>query len=242
MQSQLLSEKISVIIPAAGIGSRMQADVPKQYLKLQDKPIIAHTINKFVDLPFIEHVVVALNPEDDYFHQLPISKHPKIKTVHGGSERADSVLSGIKHAKSLGSKWVMVHDAARPCVLESDIISLAESALSKNVATILGQPVRDTMKRTQQGSHAINETVERANLWHAFTPQCCPIEQLESALLAQVGTDGSLNSAVTDEASALELSRVAVNMIAGSATNIKVTQPEDLVLAEFYLSREKNEY
>lgn len=226
---------LAVVIPAAGVGSRMQAGQAKQYLTLHDKTILEHTVNKFLALDFVDKIYLPVSDSDEIFAQLAIASLDRVVRVAGGRERADSVLNGLKQATLDGSDWVMVHDAARPCVSEEDIRSLYQVCIEKNQAGILATPVRDTMKRSSTGN-AIAETVDRNGLWHALTPQCSRASELQVALEQQLQTDGRVSKVITDEASALELAGYPVNLVQGSVKNIKITLPEDLELAEFYLS------
>lgn len=243
--SQTLNKELDlvVIIPAAGVGSRMGANKPKQYLPLSGKTILEQTVDKFLSLAFVKQVIIAVSEEDPYFEGLGLRQHPKITVVAGGDERADSVASGIAWAKNAGHKWVMVHDAARPCVLSTDIERLIEYSVSHQTNAILGARAKDTFKRTGLGQTSTHEkiesTVDRNHLWHAFTPQCCKVDELHSALHALTDDVGKLNSKVTDEASALEMNGFAVDILESSPNNIKITVPEDLPLAEFYLQQEQ---
>ncbi|MCL1096590.1 2-C-methyl-D-erythritol 4-phosphate cytidylyltransferase [Shewanella gelidii] len=208
----------------------MQADIPKQYLPLGEQCILAHTLDVLLNHDKIDQVVVALNPEDQTFPSLAQATHPKLTTVVGGKERADSVLAGLKIADS--GSWALVHDAARPCLKPSDIDKLLASRLDNPQGAILAMPVRDTMKRANtQGK--IGETVCRESLWHALTPQLFPAELLASYL------DKALQNGVniTDEASAMEWGGVQPALVIGRADNIKVTHPDDLALAELFLAR-----
>ncbi|MDA8622203.1 2-C-methyl-D-erythritol 4-phosphate cytidylyltransferase [Psychrosphaera sp.] len=242
------NSQIAVIIPASGVGKRLGAEIPKQYINLVNQPILEHTLRKFLDLSFVDKIIVVLAKNDSWFSNLPSVDNPKIKIVAGGKERADSVLNGIRDAKEMGFTHVMVHDAARPCVLVSEIKALYEHGLTHNRAVILGAKVRDTMKRSdaikfKDESHArIDSTVDRNNLWHAFTPQFCSVEELLNALVQQTDALGLVSKSVTDEASALELAGVPVDIINSSARNIKVTEPDDIALATYYLESEKHEY
>ena len=233
---------LTVVIPAAGIGKRMQANTAKQYLPLQNKSIIEHTIERFTGISFVETILVVLSEQDEKFVTLPIAQHNKVKTVIGGKERADSVLNGLRNAQHL-TEWVMVHDAARPCVNEKDIINLYQHCIEKKSAGILASPVRDTMKRGNEVLQKVEldsvktHTVDRNNLWHGLTPQCALISKLISALELQLNENNLVNSQVTDEASALELAGENVLLVQGSVKNIKITMPEDLELAEFYLNK-----
>ena len=226
---------LAVVIPAAGIGKRMKSSVAKQYLTLHGKSILENTINVFLELPFVHKVVVVVSPDDRSFESLAISQHPKMTTIVGGKERVNSVFNGVEFLSQQGFEWLMVHDAARPCLPTSDVESLYQTCLSQQKAGILATRVRDTMKRAVSGENLINNTVEREDLWHALTPQCAKVEELLSALIAVKEPGGNFDSRITDEASALELTSKPVLLVEGSARNIKVTHPEDLGLAEIFL-------
>ncbi len=227
------------IIPAAGVGRRMMADKPKQYLRLHGKTILEHTADKLLSHPAIGKVIIAVSADDPFYAQLPLASHPDVIRVDGGRERADSVLSALNFLlsafESLTDNWVLVHDAARPCVAVSDIDTLIRELSDDAVGGILAAPVRDTMKRSCADGY-ITQTVDRAYLWHALTPQMFRIGQLHAALSQALAAGVS----ITDEASAMEWAGLAPRLIAGSADNLKITQPEDLVLAGFYLERECN--
>ncbi|EGU60094.1 2-C-methyl-D-erythritol 4-phosphate cytidylyltransferase [Vibrio nigripulchritudo ATCC 27043] len=225
---------IVAIVPAAGVGSRMQADCPKQYLTISSKTILEHTLTLLLSHSEIEHVVVAISEGDEYFSELDVANHPKITRVAGGSERADSVLSGLKYVNEhfASTEWVLVHDAARPCVTHKDIDKLISECRSHSVGGILAAPVKDTMKRSD-ATNSIQKTVERKNLWHALTPQMFRCQDLKDALQDAL----EKGVAITDEASAMEWLGHQPLLVAGRSDNIKITQPEDLALAEFYLNR-----
>jgi 2-C-methyl-D-erythritol 4-phosphate cytidylyltransferase len=231
------TQPIIAIVPAAGVGSRMQADRPKQYLNIDGKTILQHTVDKLLSHPQIESVVIAISDGDPYFPDIDFSDPERVHRVSGGKERADSVLSALDYLKQhFTDSWSLVHDAARPCVSLDDISRLIEQAQQHEVGGILAAPVRDTMKRSNADG-SIAHTVERSALWHALTPQLFPTSQLHHALVhAQQSGD-----VVTDEASALERLGYAPLLVAGRADNIKVTQPEDLALAKFYLSHSEGE-
>ena len=225
---------IVAVVPAAGVGSRMKADRPKQYLTINAITILEHTVNKLLSHPQVSKVVVAVSEGDPYFPELSLSQHPDVVRVKGGNERADSVLSALNYIQESGlGEWVMVHDAARPCIQQGDLDKLLEAALSHPVGGILAAPVRDTMKRGVDGQ--IDHTVERANLWHALTPQMFRTLPLQQALTEALEQGVS----ITDEASAFEWKGASPALVAGRSDNFKVTQPEDLALAEFYLSQNK---
>ncbi|WP_375754161.1 2-C-methyl-D-erythritol 4-phosphate cytidylyltransferase [Vibrio sp. HN007] len=213
----------------------MKADVPKQYLQLHGKTILEHTIEKLLAHSYIDTVVVAISESDPYFSELPIANDSRVIRVNGGKERADSVLSALTYLEknTNNDNWVLVHDAARPCVAPEDINNLIEQVSEHSVGGILAAPVRDTMKRSNNEQN-IESTVERANLWHALTPQMFKIKELKEALEEAL----EANVVITDEASAMEWLGLSPKLVAGRTDNLKVTQPEDLALAEFYLSRE----
>ncbi len=228
---------IVALIPAAGIGSRMKSDCPKQYLMVAGKTIIEHTLLSLLLNPQISQIFIALSPEDDQFSQLEIANNARIKTIIGGAQRADSVLAGLNAltaAEYDEKTWVLVHDAARPCLHQNDLNNLIQLIdVPSCCGGILAAPVRDTMKRGAKGSNTIDHTVERAELWHALTPQFFPLKLLKQCL----STALNQQAVITDEASALEYCGYQPTLVLGRADNLKVTQPEDLALAEFYLSR-----
>lgn len=230
---------LAVVIPAAGIGKRMQADKAKQYLTIHNKTILEHTVECFIELDFVTHIYVSIAQHDQFFSTLPVSKSRKVIRVGGGKERADSVLNGVIEAQKGNHQWVMVHDAARPCVSKEDIKNLYQSCLEQNEAGILATPVRDTMKRSHVDSQLIASTEDRNGMWHALTPQCAKVEHLHRALSQKLEQGGFVSKHITDEASALEFAGIPVNLVQGSVKNIKVTLPEDLELAKFYLSGKK---
>ncbi|MCG9561445.1 2-C-methyl-D-erythritol 4-phosphate cytidylyltransferase [Vibrio chagasii] len=227
-------QSVIAVVPAAGVGSRMKADRPKQYLQINGKTILEHTVEKLLAHPQVSQIVVAISDDDPYYPELPLTQNPQVIRVAGGSERADSVLSALDYIEKqqLGD-WVMVHDSARPCVQLSDIDKLMSTAMSHDVGAILAAPVRDTMKRGAQGQ--IEHTVERADLWHALTPQMFRAEPLWNVLSEALKQGVS----ITDEASAFEWKGFSPALVAGRSDNFKITQPEDLALAEFYLSQNK---
>nr|WP_086940247.1 2-C-methyl-D-erythritol 4-phosphate cytidylyltransferase [Thaumasiovibrio occultus] len=225
------NQSIVAVVPAAGVGKRMGADRPKQYLLLNQTTLIEHTLHVLLSHPQIARVVVSLGAEDPYFSTLAIANHPRITQVVGGAERVDSVLAGLK---AVNEPWVMVHDAARPCVRHSDIDALIATAMSSDNGAILAAPVKDTMKRgTMDGT--IDKTVCRENLWHALTPQMFRTPQLIEALTQAIAAGVN----VTDEASAMEHCGMSPRIVSARSDNIKVTSPEDLALATFFLQQQE---
>jgi 2-C-methyl-D-erythritol 4-phosphate cytidylyltransferase len=216
----------------------MGGDIPKQYLPLNGRPVIDHTLERLVSHPAISQAVVALAQDDGWWPESAYADHADVVRVEGGAERCHSVLNALQHLSGFAadSDWVLVHDAARPCLRASDIDRLVEQLSDHPTGGLLGMPVRDTMKRAD-ASGRIKETVCRENLWHAFTPQMFRLGPLRDALSTAL-EQGSL---VTDEASAMELAGQAPLLVEGHPDNIKITRPEDLPLAAFYLSQQERE-
>ncbi|HBA33421.1 MAG TPA: 2-C-methyl-D-erythritol 4-phosphate cytidylyltransferase [Gammaproteobacteria bacterium] len=229
-----MSVAYRAIVPAAGIGSRMRADQPKQYLPLFDRTVLEQTLDRLLALPFIECIVVVISESDRNWETLAVRSNSRIVTVKGGAERSHSVLKALDYLAPLSEKedWVLVHDAARPCVRTADVLQLKTILAEDPIGGILAAPVRDTMKRATEGR--IQTTVERAHLWHALTPQMFRFNLLYQALKAAI----SKQLPVTDESSALELAGYHPRIIEGQQDNIKITHPGDLQLAELYLQQQ----
>jgi len=225
--------KYWVVIPAAGVGKRMGVDKPKQYISVKDKTILEHTINCFIDREEIEAVVVVISKEDEYWPSLDIAKHDKVITAPGGVERYHSVANGLQvlQDKAGDNDWVLVHDAARPCLNQSAIDRLMIELRTHEVGGILALPCRDTMKRANELAEIV-ETVERESLWHAQTPQMFKYGKLYSAI-EKILKD---NIVVTDEAMAIELSGYKPLLVQGHQENIKVTHKDDLQYLELFLN------
>lgn len=226
--------EVWVVIPAAGVGARMQADRPKQYLPLLGKTVLEHTLACFTGHPAVAGMVLALHPQDPYWPQLGVVL-PHLHTVAGGKERADSVLNALDYlATGLqlpAHTPVLVHDAARPCLRRADLDTLLAAGWEEAGGAILATPVRDTMKRAQSGTGRIAHTEPRDGLWHALTPQLARLGVLRTALRHAL----QQGLAVTDEASALEQAGWHPLLVEGDARNIKITRPADLGLAAFFL-------
>ncbi|KAF3983577.1 MAG: 2-C-methyl-D-erythritol 4-phosphate cytidylyltransferase [Methylococcales symbiont of Hymedesmia sp. n. MRB-2018] len=228
--------KYWAVVPAAGVGKRMQADKPKQYLAIAATTVLEQTINRLLQADVFSAISVAISKEDPYWSELECSRHEKIVTADGGKERADSVLSALKSLRKQASDndWVLVHDAARPCITTSDIIHLVKALKEDDVGGILALSSHDTLKNVAGVS--ITETMDRSVIWRALTPQMFRYGMLKKALEQAKG-----NPAITDEASALEMQGLQPKIVAGRADNIKITRPEDLALAEFYMKQQEME-
>ncbi len=239
--------KFIAIVPAAGVGKRMQADCPKQYLKINNETILSHTVTKLLSHPLICQVIIALGKDDQYFTESQLAHHKDIIRVNGGSERVNSVLNGLKLVDRNEYPWVLVHDAARPCVSHKDIDELINQCLINDHGGILATPVRDTMKRgvcvkgivedsAETNISTIKYTVEREQLWHALTPQLYKTDELTFAIEHAM----KKGLKITDEASAIEYANLPSLLVSASSENIKITHPNDLALAEFYLNKQAN--
>lgn len=223
------------MVPAAGKGARMESDLPKQYLELLGCTILEHTLRRLLRHPAISGAVVAIAPDDDWFHRLR-HRLPPVRLAFGGAERCHSVLNALKAlaadtaADDLANDWVLVHDAARPCLHADDVSRLFDTLAGDTCGGILAVPVRDTLKRAgTDGCSAA--TVDRTGLWHALTPQMFRYGVLRRALEDAIA-QGVL---VTDEAQAVERAGGRVRLVAGRPDNLKITRPEDLAFAEFTL-------
>ena len=215
-----------VVIPAAGVGSRMRADRPKQYLQLAGKTILEHTLACFLDHPQLKGLVLCLAVDDPFWPALPAASDSRVQRADGGAERADSVLAGLLRLLELGARpgdWVLVHDAARPNLAVEDLDKLLLELADDPVGGLLAVPARDTLKRIGADGR-VAETVDRSVIWQAYTPQMFRFAALHQALADALVA----GAAITDEASALEWSGQAPKLVEGRADNLKITRPEDL--------------
>lgn len=227
------------VIPAAGVGSRMQSDLPKQYLLLAGRPVLQHTVDALIAHPLIKGVLLVLAPDDSYFDDYDWSGYGERLVVCrvGGESRAASVRNGLQELQALADPddWVLVHDAARPCLARAELDRLINSVAGGDTAGgILAVPVADTLKRADS-RECIDTTVSRENLWQAQTPQMFHYGLLLRAL--QQGTDDG----VTDEASAVERLGLHPRLVMGSSHNIKITFPGDLPFAEWILQQKERQ-
>jgi len=223
------------VVPAAGVGRRFGADIPKQYLPLAGRRVIDQSLAVLLAEPRLRGVVVALDPRDSFWPQSELADDPRVRRVAGGAERCHSVLNALEALAEMAGAddWVLVHDAARPCLRASDLARMIEILCDDPVGGILAVPVRDTMKQADDAGR-IDATLARERLWHAFTPQMFRFGLLREAIAAALAA-GVL---VTDEAAAIERFGRAPRLVEGQADNIKITRPEDLPLAEFYLQQQ----
>lgn len=227
-------QRYYAIVPAAGSGARFGAALPKQYLTLAGRPVIFHTLAALVAVAAIERVYVVLSPDDAYWrshdwHALG----PKLETLYcGGATRAESVSNGLKALSTVADDqdWILVHDAARPCLTTAQVDHLITTLADDPVGGLLAIPVADTLKRAAADGR-VAETVPREALWQAQTPQMFRYQCLQDALESC--------PSVTDEASAIEALGLAPRLVPGAASNLKVTYPADLSLAGLILRSQR---
>ena len=222
------SDSIWAIVPAAGVGARMQGRVPKQYLQLCGKSILEHTLDRLLSFKGICGVILVLRAADETWEALNYQSQKPLIIATGDDERQHSVFGGLLKLLEfeVGDPLVMIHDAVRPLVSHQDLERLINSAKHNPAGAILGVPVSDTLKRQDDDTN-IAETVERDGLWRAFTPQL-----FRAKLLLKAFKHASKNSLpVTDDAAAIEALGMRPSLVECSAQNIKITHPQDLELA-----------
>ncbi len=243
-----ITQTIHIIIAAAGIGSRFQQtqsdhfkqSTPKQYELIGSLPVLAHSIQAFDDIQvagaLVAGITVVLHPEDRHWQQLAEiqSKHA-ISTVNGGTQRHDSVRNGIRSLQAQypnwANDWVMVHDAARPCVTTAEINDLMAACIEQHKGGLLVKPMSDTIKTSMNGE-TVKKTIDRSQLYAALTPQMFKCGDLLKALTVFEA------DSITDESSAIEAQGQNPIMVTGKNTNIKITQYDDLMLAKTILEQQ----
>lgn len=226
-----------LIIPAAGVGSRMSDVLPKQYLRLAGKPMIAHTIQVFFNHPRIASIHLALNPLDEFWRSFTLEPASKLKLHYtGGESRAATVLNtlnaiDVAHGVD-NDDWILVHDAARPGLTHQMLDKLLSELEHDPVGGLLALPLADTLKQSDAFNH-VAKTISRAQLWQAQTPQMFRYGLLKQALTAYNGQS-------TDEAEAVEALGLQPKLVQGELRNLKVTYPQDLALLEALLLSENH--
>ncbi|MCK9531153.1 MAG: 2-C-methyl-D-erythritol 4-phosphate cytidylyltransferase [Gammaproteobacteria bacterium] len=217
----------------------MGGNIPKQYLPLAGRAVIEHTLMRITAHPRIAATVIAISPGDDYWPELASRfQSAALHVTEGGTERCHSVLNALEYLTTLAHEqdWVLVHDAARPCIRAADIERLVHTLLDHPIGGLLGLPLTDTVKRADARDEVL-QTVSREGLWRALTPQMFRLGPLREALRDALAAD----RLVTDEAAAMELAGHRPRMVEGQADNIKITRPGDLALAELYLQLQARE-
>lgn len=225
------------LLASAGGGARMGLGKPKQYLNLQGRALLEWSLAPFLDAGWIDGVALVLARGDSEFARLPMARHPKIVTVTGGAARVDSVLAGLSAIAAISQRlqapvYTLIHDAARPCLTVDDIERLRDEASDDN-GGLLALPVTDTLKRAARERSVA--TIDRTELWRGQTPQLFRLDLLRNAL----ERSRSRTPPFDDEAAAMEAAGYKPLLLRGRESNLKVTYPEDLPLAEFWLSRQE---
>lgn len=225
------SNSVAAVVPAAGVGRRMQSSQPKQYLNVAGLTVLEHTVRALCQDPRIRHIFIAISADDPFFASLNFNTTLPITRVDGGASRAASVQSGVAAALAAGYQWVAVHDAARPCLSADELNKVLDEALADSVGALLALPVADTLKRAD-AAERIEATIDREQLWQALTPQVFRSEELLSGLQS-LGAD---NPQLTDEASVIEALGRQPKLVQGKRSNLKITLPGDEQLAALWLA------
>lgn len=225
-------KKIFGLIPAAGVGARMRADRPKQYLSLGSQTLLERSVRCLLADARVAQVYIVVARDDAMAATLPLPARCGI-LVAGGPTRAETVRNGLRLIKGVAASddWVLVHDAARPCLQAAELAALIDGGGRDEHGGLLAVPISDTVKRAHEGRVA--QTVERTGLWRALTPQFFRVDVLDRALEQSASL-----AMVTDEAAAVELLGLYPRLIEGSAANIKVTTGADMLLAEAILRQQ----
>jgi 2-C-methyl-D-erythritol 4-phosphate cytidylyltransferase len=232
-----MSSKIIALIPAAGTGTRLGDSLPKQYLDINGQPLIVHTLQALARVSRIEKIIVVLSPEDQHWRGLVANDSSvwkalsaRVETINvGGKSRRDSVLNALSVIEFPGA-WIMVHDAARPCIRSELVEQFIDELENDSVGGLLALPLSDTIK-LDDGNLRVAKTLSREKIWRAQTPQMFKFDLLKKALTASPNA--------TDEAEAIEATGHQPKLVMGDSANLKVTYATDLKLAKMLLSEEK---
>jgi 2-C-methyl-D-erythritol 4-phosphate cytidylyltransferase len=218
------------VIPATGIGNRMQADRPKQYLKLGEQSILQHTLDRLLSHPQIDGAILVLHSQDQYWNELNYRSAKPLLVCTGGAQRHHSVFNGLQllGQQSVVNPLVLIHDAVRPFVSHDDLSRLIELAVLQQDGALLATAVADTLKLADETPRVI-ATQSRKNLWRALTPQAFRLAAIQPALQSAI----EKNLSITDDASAMELAGFHPQLVSSASMNFKITTPDDLLLAQF---------
>ncbi|CAC9614639.1 2-C-methyl-D-erythritol 4-phosphate cytidylyltransferase (EC 2.7.7.60) [uncultured Gammaproteobacteria bacterium] len=230
-----MTEQCFLIVPASGVGARMNAKKPKQYLRLENGlSVLDQALKTLLGIVQIKGCVVAIAQDDTEFKKSTFANHKKLlATAVGGKQRFHSVISALNVLRPFAKDedWVLVHDAARPCVKANEVIKLIEQLKNNPVGGLLATQVVDTIKKSH--GNIVESTLDRSKLWQAQTPQMYRFGVLSKALNNVVKN----NLMITDEASSIEHLGLESVLVSASKSNLKITTPEDLDLANFYLKK-----
>lgn len=229
--------KYAAIVLSAGVGSRMKSDIPKQYMDLVGKPVIYYSLKAFEDAGFSSIVLVCGKDDVEYCQEEIVKKHGLknvTAVVPGGKERYHSVFEGLKAVDN--ADYVFIHDGARPMITQ-DVIARLKDAVEKEDAAVAGMPVKDTIKIVDDDAY-VTDTPERQYVWQVQTPQCFSFNIIYDAYksVIQDEEEGWTIPKITDDAMVLEYATDhEVKMVEADYRNIKITTPEDLLIAEVFL-------
>lgn len=220
------------VLPAAGTGSRMGSEVPKQYLEVAGATIFEHSLQALLREPRIRGAVVALQSGDQRAALCPLMADDRVRSVQGAQARSGSVMAALNDLAPLAQSgdWVLVHDAARPCLSAADLAALIDRVIDSGTGGILAERMVDTVKQASADGR-VQATLDRSGLWRAQTPQMFRLGELRDALARAIAA----RSDVTDEASAMEMAGHPVQLVAATGCNLKVTVPADLAQAAWHL-------
>ena len=235
-----MSAHVWAVVPAGGVGSRMGAALPKQYLQLLGIPVIQLTLERLFACDRVERLVLGISRDDEHWRALGFKHSRLTAVVDAGEERVDTVENCLHFIMEQGGEqdWALVHDAARPCVRPDEIERLIETVQRQGEGGILAVPVSDTLKRSHRKSvPRILETVPRDDLWRAMTPQLFRVEELLNAI--QSAREAGV--LITDEASAMEAAGIQPLLQSCSPDNIKITLPQDIQFAEMSMRAQEQE-
>ncbi len=232
------SPKYWAIVPAAGLGQRFGADIPKQFHQLNGALVAQHTLSRLLSLPIIEAIVAPCDVSSGYWSKVAACNDSRVQLVPGGEQRAYSVLNGLAaiESKAEDNDWVLVHDMARPCITPTNIAQLIAELAEHRVGGILAAPVNDTLKRVAADKR-ITSTVNRAEYWAAQTPQMFRFGLLKKSIQSMLDS----NQLPSDEAAAIEYSGLQPLVVEGRQDNIKITRREDLVIAEAIMKNQERQ-
>jgi len=235
-----LIDNVWAVVPAAGIGQRMQLSQPKQYITIAGKAVLQHSVDALLSVAAVKTVVVALSSDDTHWSELPASSDSRVQTVVGGAQRADSVVAGLKAvvAEAGQTAWVLVHDAARPLVAPTDVVRLIDRvAEAQSVGGLLATPMQDTLKlAADEQTLEVSHTVDRRCLWLAQTPQLFRAGDLLAAYETQLNAQKTNSDIqITDEASVMELAGHTPILVEALDANFKITRNSDIKLAQTLL-------
>ncbi len=222
--------RFHVIIPAAGVGSRMQSALPKQYIPVLGKPMISHSVQTFFDCARISGIHLALSPEDEFWSSLQLDVKSRLQLHYtGGDTRAETVLNTLNAIMVEDDDWVLVHDAARPGLDAQLLNQLLDTLQVDEVGGLLALPLADTLKKSNSQGRS-EATISREQLWQAQTPQMFRYHCLKKALQQHGGH-------ATDEAQAIEALGLQPKLVVGSLKNMKVTYPQDVAYVEALMQK-----